>query len=526
MLWQADCFIIQMPWVRVREVGNMTHYPSGSLPAPGESANASFWLFPVHLSGRPRPGDLPARLNLQCVIKTGLFMQGPVVHRGEELPEIDWMPTQTWATTTAIYEIPNPESRAYLPPQDVSVTAVSASGLPASDIPPQSTRNAFARFTVRLVRGVPSLEVVCRATRSGRPAIERLAMFSNTGTSLSNAIDFGRLPAGRYDFACTADPNRRIPDGDPNNNSRSASATIYDPGVDLVLLSLESRDYSRFGFITPTTQREIGVWVEVENRSGEDAPDVVISCRRSRSDEPPPTEPRGRGVGTPPAEGSVRTGVIRSAERKTFTVRLPAPTQPGPDQMTCTVDATNVLREVDEANNSRTEAFIIEPSRTTDFAIELREFAAWTPTTPLSGHRTLRFQARNPTLRGPATPPPPGARQSLRWQADCFIMQMSWVRVRENGNMTHYPSGPLPGAGVAVNSDAWLFPVNLYGYPYARDLPAMLTLQCELTTGLFVQGPVVHRGEELPRTDWVPQQVWWRGTATLPIPNPESRARP
>jgi hypothetical protein len=110
--WQAVCSILQMPWVSVREAGNMSHYASGDLPQPGTSRQAAFWLFPVDLNGMPDVTGLPATLNLACKITVGAFLPNvPVVHTGDPIPHPDWGMPSVWWTQSVMLTLPNPEAR-------------------------------------------------------------------------------------------------------------------------------------------------------------------------------------------------------------------------------------------------------------------------------------------------------------------------------------------------------------------------------------------------------------------------------
>ena len=508
--WQAACVVLQMPWVRVRETGNMTHYPSGELPDAGSAEPLSLWLDPVNLSGMPPPSSMPAMLNLQCDITSGLFFLGPVVHRGDDLPQPDWMPMQVWWSKSVMLSVPNPDSARYEPLQDVSVTSVSGSSAKTSDRPPQSNRSSFARFSVRLVRSVPSLDVTCGATRAGTPSQTRTLTLRNPGTTASAFVDLGVLPEGNYSVRCEADPNRSIQDDDRRNNARSASAMVYRPGVDLAMVSVEARDQSKLGFVTPTVGREIAVWAEIKNVSGEDAPDVAVVCRRSLAPNSPTL-----------AEVSARSGALVSNQNKVITLRMPAVAGPATNQLRCMVDGGNFLREIDENNNAVAESFTIERTQASDFSIELRDFEPWTED-PM-GHRRMALELANVSSRGPASAPPASGGHSLRWQAACSVLQMPWVKVREVSNMTHYPGGELPAPDASRPVSFWLDPVDLHGMPPPSKLPRILNMSCEIKTGLFVMAPVLHIGDRVPFTDWHPSQTWWSRSVILSIPNPDSR---
>ena len=508
--WQAACVVLQMPWVNVRETGNMTHYPSGELPDAGSVDPVSLWLFPVNLSGMPPASGMPATLSLQCEITSGLFFLGPVIHRGDDLPQPDWMPMQVWWSKSVVLNIPNPDSARYEPLQDVSITSVSGSSTKMSDRPPQSNRTSFARFSVRLVRPVTSLDVTCAAARPGTPTQTRTLTLRNPGTTASGFLDLGVLAEGNYSVRCEADPNRIVQDDDRTNNARSAAAMVYRPGVDLAMVSVEARDHSKLGFVTPTVGKEIAVWAEIKNVSGEDAPDVPVVCRRSLGPNSPPL-----------AEVSARSGALASNQSKVMTLRMPAVAGPATNQLWCMVDGGNFLRETDENNNAVAESFTIERTQASDFSIELRDFEPWIED-PLS-HRRMALEVVNVSARGAASPPTASGGRSLRWQAACSVLQMPWVSVREVGNMTHYPGGDLPAPDASRPVSFWLFPVDLYGMPPPSKLPRILNLSCEVRTGLFMMAPVLHVGDKVPFEDWLLVQTWWSRTVLLSIPNPDSR---
>ena len=282
---------------------------------------------------------------------------------------------------------------------------------------------------------------------------------------------------------------------------------------DLRLTKVSPRDAGRQGLITPTAGRDIVAYVEISNVSAEDAPAMIVLCRRSTP-----------GSATL-AEGAARADVIPRGRTVTVGLGVAGASQPGAGRMWCKVDAVDNVPESNEANNELTADFTVEEDGYADFRVGVRGgLRPWT--TEPQGHRRVAFEIFNPSRRGPASATPLEVRERLRWQFECTVPQMPWVAVRETGNMTHYPGGDVPGAGQGVATSLWLDPVNLSNHPPASGMPAMLTLQCTVRVGAFQPNvPVTHVGDSLPRPDWGSPVVWWSENVTLNLPNPESAIR-
>ena len=290
----------------------------------------------------------------------------------------------------------------------------------------------------------------------------------------------------------------------------AVSAARPEPAdPDVLVTKIEVRDGGRLGLIAPTAGRGISIYVEVQNRSGETAPDMNLICRRLMS-----------AGGPTQAEATVRTGSVAANTTRTFTLAMtPAPSA-GPSNMWCMVDGGNFVREADETNNTRALDFVIFADLANDFRVEIRNLKPWSAAT---SNYSASFEVFNPG-RGPE-PPPAGVPQRLRWQAVCQLPQMPWVWIRAGPiNMSQYAGGDLPAPGQTVAGQFGLSGLDLSGKPPASSMPAMLNLNCEITVGAFMPNvPVAHINPSQITSDWGMPIVWWKQAVTLSLPNPEAK---
>jgi hypothetical protein len=263
------------------------------------------------------------------------------------------------------------------------------------------------------------------------------------------------------------------------------------------------------GLTWPETHAGLWAYVDVRNKAkGQEGRPFEISCTLLRGGNAGTVELATRSV--------TSKGIIHSGKTKRVKVVLPKVTVPGDHVVSCTVDSSGKIEEVDEGNNTVSASFQISKRSPDAHAIELVDFdKKWTAGS--HGHKTVRFKAFQPGGRDyPANVT--GGNAKLGWQADCHVMPMPWVKVRKVGNMTQLPFGSMPGHKKKVSASAWLDPVNLSGKPKLEDMPSVLPMACTVTVGAFVVLPT-----KPGQSDLRPVSKFWSTGRVIQLANPESK---
>src|SRR5262245_11149481 len=108
------------------------------------------------------------------------------------------------------------------------------------------------------------------------------------------------------------------------------TSTSRDLLPDLVVSRIDVRDRARLNLITPTAGHDITIYVDIQNRSSEVAPDMNLICRRSQFANGPAL-----------AETTVRTGTLNGNMTKSLTLTISGETSAGPGSMWCMIDGGN-----------------------------------------------------------------------------------------------------------------------------------------------------------------------------------------
>ena len=162
--------------------------------------------------------------------------------------------------------------------------------------------------------------------------------------------------AGTHVIAFTADANGEVPETDEGNNT--ANRTVFVRGPDLVLwnITLESEttdtyvDPGTVGFVSTPAQGRLGgvlnVTFDVANFGGTDAPPGFLTrLVETQGLWGPPIAP-------PTYEAPVIIGVPAGATIGPATAAWQVPSAPGIYHLNLTVDASDVIVEESEANNT------------------------------------------------------------------------------------------------------------------------------------------------------------------------------
>ena len=204
--------------------------------------------------------------------------------------------------------------------------------------------------------------------------------------------------------------------------------------------------------------------------------------------------------------------LLNGRQTQVVKVVLPVPDRSSYFSVACKIDPRNRFLESDEANNTQSATFRAGLRSANGYAIELIDFEKQWPMGTY-GHRTVRFKVLQPG--GIDQPDRNFTDFQFGWQAQCQLISMPWVRIREKGNMTHLPFGNLPGRGKTQAVSAWFNPVNLSGKPRLEAMPPVLPMECKLLVGVYL--PITTPSG----TDLRIKMVFWSRSAKYQLANPE-----
>ena len=220
----------------------------------------------------------------------------------------------------------------WAPNPDLVVTALTWS--PAT---PDETSAITASATVRnagnAASGATSLDVRVGGAVGGSGQVAALA----AGASTTVAVNLGRLAQGSYPLSAVVDPANTIAEQNNDNNTLAASSPLVvaqAPGPDLQVLSVTSNPAS------PAAGAPVSFTVAVNNRGTSTAAATV-------------TRVVVNGTTLNANTAAVAAGATVNVSLGTWTAAS------GGATIVATADATNVVAETNENNNSRTASIVV-----------------------------------------------------------------------------------------------------------------------------------------------------------------------
>jgi len=220
----------------------------------------------------------------------------------------------------------------WAPNPDLQVTALSWT--PAA--PDEATAisvSATVRNAGTAASGATTVDVRLGGTIAGSATVGALA----AGASATVPVDVGRRAQGSYQVSAVVDPADTVAEQNNDNNTFTASSQLVvaqAPGPDLQVLSVSPTPAN------PAAGAQVTFSVEVNNRGTSAAPATVTRVV----------------VGSTTLNAN--TGTIAAGATSTVSLGTWTATNGGAT-FTATADATNVVAETNENNNTRTQSIVV-----------------------------------------------------------------------------------------------------------------------------------------------------------------------
>jgi hypothetical protein len=221
---------------------------------------------------------------------------------------------------------------AWAPNPDLVVTGLSWT--PATpDEATAVTVSATVRNAGTAAAAATTVNVSVGGTVAGTAAVGALA----AGASATVTVNAGRRAQGSYAVAATVDPANTIAEQNDGNNTFTASSQLVvgqAPGPDLQVLGVTSTPAN------PAVGAQVSFSVAVNNRGTSAAAATV-------------TRVVAGGTTLNANTGAIAAGATANVTVGTWTATS------GGATITATADATNVVAETNENNNSRTQSIVV-----------------------------------------------------------------------------------------------------------------------------------------------------------------------
>ncbi|GAA0490390.1 hypothetical protein Ade02nite_24010 [Paractinoplanes deccanensis] len=221
---------------------------------------------------------------------------------------------------------------SWAPNPDLTVTSVTWSPS-APDEATAITVSATVRNAGSAASAVTSLDVRLNGTVTGSASVGALA----AGASATVQVDAGRRAQGSYQVSAVVDPADTVAELSNDNNTLTASSALVvaqAPGPDLQVTSVTPSPAN------PAVGAQVSFAVAVNNRGTTAAPATI-------------TRVTVGGTTLNANTGTIAAGATVTVTAGTWTATS------GGATITAGADATNVVAETNENNNSRTQSLVV-----------------------------------------------------------------------------------------------------------------------------------------------------------------------